>query len=109
MKYKICGRGIQEKKLIRDAFAHIYPDLLPRDVLYRRKEALSDGVSSIEDSWYKKIQKKYENERSFYLETFEKYCDPHSYGYAKTILPHYWMPRFVKEIQDPSAREFCIE
>lgn len=108
MKYKMCGHGIQEKKLIRDAFHHIYPDLLPLEVLYRQKEALSDGVSSIEDSWYKKIQKRYVNEKEFYKETFQNYCDPYKNGFDKSILPHYWMPRFVENICDPSARELNL-
>lgn len=39
-----------EKSLLRDAFAE--DDLLPEEVLYRKKEAFSDGVSSNEKSWY---------------------------------------------------------
>jgi asparagine synthase (glutamine-hydrolysing) len=41
----MCDFGIDmEKALLRDAFKD--EDLLPREVLYRRKEAFSDGVSS---------------------------------------------------------------
>lgn len=39
-----------EKALLRDSFEN--EDLLPLDVLYRKKEAFSDGVSSKEKSWY---------------------------------------------------------
>ena len=46
-----------EKKLLRDSFENY----LPKEVLYRKKEAFSDGVSSVNNSWYKIIQEKLEN------------------------------------------------
>ena len=45
---------VMEKALLRDAFAE--DDLLPEVVLYRKKEAFSDGVSSHEKSWYQILQ-----------------------------------------------------
>lgn len=39
-----------EKALLRDSFKD--EDLLPTEVLYRRKEAFSDGVSGHKRSWY---------------------------------------------------------
>jgi asparagine synthase (glutamine-hydrolysing) len=49
-----------EKQLLRDAFAD--SGLLPPEVLYRRKEAFSDGVSSQEKSWFEIIQEKIEEQ-----------------------------------------------
>ena len=42
-------KGEIEKKLIRDAFA----GYLPVDILYRKKEAFSDGVSLETRSYFK--------------------------------------------------------
>lgn len=47
----MCDAGIpMEKALLRDSFKN--EDLLPYEVLYRRKEAFSDGVSGLKRSWY---------------------------------------------------------
>jgi asparagine synthase (glutamine-hydrolysing) len=126
---KIPGKGRrfpQEKALLRQAFHHVYPDLLPQEVLFRKKEAFSDGVSSTQDSWYQtlsshysKLSKKTKNvadnkmtnvpnqtdEASFYLETFQQRFK----GYEH-IIPHYWMPAFVdrETVQDPSARTLGV-
>lgn len=45
-----------EKYLIRRAFEVIEPDVLPKCVLWRKKEAFSDGVSSKEKSWYQMVK-----------------------------------------------------
>ena len=37
------------------------PDLLPPEVLFRKKEAFSDGVSSTEKSWFQEIQERIES------------------------------------------------
>jgi asparagine synthase (glutamine-hydrolysing) len=47
--------GQMEKNLIRTAFSTFEPGLLPDCVLWRRKEAFSDGVSSQHKSWYQII------------------------------------------------------
>ena len=44
-----------EKYLLRDAIEQVNPELLPSDVLWRTKEAFSDGVSGIDRSWYQII------------------------------------------------------
>lgn len=44
-----------EKFLLRKAFED--EDLLPPEVLWRRKEAFSDGVSSQKEGWFQMIQK----------------------------------------------------
>lgn len=43
-----------EKHLLRSAFAD--EGLLPNEILWRPKEAFSDGVSSVSKSWYEVLQ-----------------------------------------------------
>ncbi len=108
-----------EKYLFRKAFEGL--NLLPIDVLWRKKEAFSDGVSSKERSWFQMIQdhieKKFENkkydlpkecsipptkEAHYYLYKFIEY-----FGVNRiNILPHYWQPKWSSNngFIDPSAR-----
>ena len=44
-----------EKLLLRQAFDSYEPELLPTEILWRKKEAFSDGVSGNDGSWYKII------------------------------------------------------
>lgn len=46
-------RNGMEKYLLRKAFDGL--DLLPKEVLWRTKEAFSDGVSGVKRSWYEII------------------------------------------------------
>lgn len=45
-----------EKSFLREAFDDGVT--LPKEVLWRKKEAFSDGVSSTEKSWYAMIQER---------------------------------------------------
>tara|TARA_B110000046_G_scaffold105599_1_gene113002 strand:- start:4119 stop:5744 length:1626 start_codon:yes stop_codon:yes gene_type:complete len=101
-----------EKYLIRNAFEEM--NILPKEVLWRRKEAFSDGVSKKTKSWFEIIQdfagKKYKMdgkkaEQQYYDDIFHSY-----YGdkeYTKNIVPYKWMPRFVNA-SDSSARTLKI-
>jgi asparagine synthase (glutamine-hydrolysing) len=113
-----------EKNLLRSAIAVMDPTLLPNDVLWRTKEAFSDGVSSHTNSWYEIIQnrlnnrysdemfeesrKKYTNnppstkEQLYYRELFESYFPNRS-----DIIPGFWMPRYC-DATDASARQLDI-
>ena len=105
-----------EKYLLRKAFDGYLPDA----VLWRPKEAFSDGCSQPEESWYSMIQDFVEGlvsdeefeaasfahgvpltkEQYFYRSIFERLYP----GRAETI-PHYWMPKWVgDDVVDPSAR-----
>lgn len=110
-----------EKFLLRSAFDGT--DILPHDILWRHKEAFSDGVASKKKSLFVILQeivekrmpepfdeeaarKKYPHctprtkEALYYREVFEK-----SYPkLAENFIPHYWMPRWIDGITDPSAR-----
>jgi asparagine synthase (glutamine-hydrolysing) len=103
-----------EKHLIRKAFSKenflnkAGKQLLPDEVLFRRKEAFSDGVSETTRSLYEIIgeytQKKFDkSEKDYYLSIFNS-----NYGNSETnVVPYYWMPKYV-EAKDASARTLDI-
>ena len=101
-----------EKWWLRKAFDGL--DIIPDEVLWRKKEAFSDGVSCNENSWYSIIQNKCKHldkedsptkEASYYKKLFIKH-----YGKNRLdIIPKYWLPKWnknghVKNYIDPSAR-----
>ena len=102
----------QEKYLIREAFHTIAPELLPEIISFRKKEAFSDGVSSLHHSWYQIIQDRvkemnlpeqnYEinppttQEQKYYRYLYHQYYDSNT-------TPYFWMPRYINAT-DPSAR-----
>jgi asparagine synthase (glutamine-hydrolysing) len=92
---------------------------LPPEVLWRRKEAFSDGVSGAEKSWYEIAQEKAESllgadwaskeispertaEKQYY-----KNCFLGLYGKENllTNVPYFWMPKWSPGVTDPSARK----
>lgn len=107
-----------EKYLLRSAFSD--SDLLPNEILWRPKEAFSDGISSVTRSWYQIIQDHCneqinENELKaaatqfphntpktkealYYRRLFEKY-----YSHKASWIPYMWMPKW-SDTSDPSAR-----
>jgi asparagine synthase (glutamine-hydrolysing) len=111
--------GKCEKWLMRKAFEG--SGLLPTEVLWRRKEAFSDGVSGTEKSWYEIAQEKAEAllgpdwrkngvdglepaktaEQQYYRDCFLKV-----YGKEHMLVnvPYFWMPKWTKGVTDPSAR-----
>lgn len=124
LRVPIKGKQM-EKQLIRDAFAYHYPDLLPEEVLYRKKDAFSDGISSKKKSWYEIIQeyvelkitnlellesKKYNynqpvsKEALYYRKIFDNIFDD---KYAN-VIPHYWLPNWSNNITEPSARVLSV-
>ncbi len=111
-----------EKYLIRKAIEIYDKDLLPEQVLWRTKEAFSDGVSSLQKSWYEIIQESLKDfnidkdetetlnmipttkEQKYYynifLENFGSSC--------VNIVPYYWMPKYIKDANDSSARTLNV-
>ena len=105
---------------IRETFKNKV-EYLPKEVLYRKKEAFSDGVSGLQKSWYQIIQEKVETlytddylekckskykiniphtkEALYYREIYEKY-----YPNTDHLIPHYWLPKWCGNITEPSAR-----
>jgi asparagine synthase (glutamine-hydrolysing) len=94
-----------EKYLLRETFEDM--NILPLQVLWRTKEAFSDGVSKSTKSWFEVIQdfaseklnisNKKNAENTYYKQIYFKY-----FGNNETI-PYKWMPNFV-EATDASAR-----
>uniref|UniRef100_A0A8C1VG94 Asparagine synthetase [glutamine-hydrolyzing] n=2 Tax=Cyprinus carpio TaxID=7962 RepID=A0A8C1VG94_CYPCA len=111
-----------EKHLLREAFKGL--KLIPDEILWRRKEAFSDGMTSMKKSWYSSLQEHIESEVNdselekantrfpfnppttkegfFIRQIFEKH-----YPDRCEWTPHYWMPRWIKAT-DPSARTLSI-
>ena len=102
-----------EKYLLRKAFS--IDNLLPHDVLWRTKEAFSDGVSKKTRSWYEIIQDyasklynlndKKKAEQIYYDKIFTDYYGDLTNN--KNIIPYKWMPKFI-EAEDSSARTLKI-
>lgn len=107
-----------EKYLLRNAFKKIiFEDslnrqLLPDEILFRRKEAFSDGVSSQGRSLFQILQQKageklnmepnIDTEKKYYKQIFDEL-----YPNCSNILPYFWMPKYI-ESNDPSARTLMI-
>jgi asparagine synthase (glutamine-hydrolysing) len=118
-QYKKFDNNHIEKYYLRKAFHGYLPDFL----LWRRKEAFSDGVSSLKRSWFQIIKEHvdkkitdneynikllkyigdekrtpYDKESLYYREIFDKY-----YKNKDNTIPYYWRHPF-STILDPSAR-----
>ncbi len=118
-----------EKYLIRKAFSDYQPTLIPKDILWRRKEAFSDGVSKASRSWHDIIKEFVEkikdkdsyiqdfmstqngeaitncpitDEQVYYRAIFEKH-----YPSLGKIIPYFWMPKYAST-SDASARSLDI-
>jgi len=127
-----------EKFLLRNSFSSNYfqnvegKQLLPNEILWRKKEAFSDGVTSKGRSLYQILQEhisvemefnefnmqsnmqsnnlfkrnKYppciETEKIYYKQIFDSF-----YPNCESILPYFWMPKYI-DAKDPSARTLEI-
>ena len=121
-RYKTFNDERIEKYIFRKAFQGLLPD----DILWRRKEAFSDGVSGHARSWFqiineyvdKKITDEEYNKYKEFIEYTHIYNTPYDKesfyyrgvfdsrytgaGCEKTI-PYFWRHPFCEE-KDPSAR-----
>ena len=93
-------RNNYEKFLLRKAFENE----LPEDIVWRRKEGFSDGVSKMELPWYQIIENYTMNnfnmnEKDWYKEVFNKF-----YPNNENIIPYYWMPKWSGNLDNPSGR-----
>ncbi len=118
--FRVPTNGI-EKYHLRKAFQ----SFLPEKVLWRRKEALSDGVGAVKKPWFSHIQEwvRENFSKKFSENEFKKskeiadlckinhYMSEESLFYYKvfkdmysfTPIPYYWMPKW-QDVSDPSAR-----
>ena len=101
-----------EKWLLRKAFEKY----LPVEVVWRRKEAFSDGVSGVNNSWFGIIKNSIENnnyddnlldlpnpplstEAMYYRTIFRRL-----YPDCDHLIPYYWLPKWSGGTTEPSAR-----
>ena len=117
-KHKMTTPDRMEKYLLRKSFDGF--EVMPDEVLWRQKEAMSDGVSSQKRSWHHIIQEYVESkyskdelerfynlehnpvkldESAFYRDIFQSY-----YPGRDRLIPYYWLPRWSGDLVDPSAR-----
>ena len=95
-----------------------------KQLLWRSKEAFSDGVSSHKKSWFEilkeNIESKYDDlefntlsnkyeinkpttkEQLYYREIFE-----YHYPNKSSVIPHFWMPKY-SNTNDSSARTLDV-
>lgn len=120
LKYRY-NPGKPEKWLLRKSVETMDDSLLPKEVLWRTKEAFSDGVSSSTKSWYEIITEKVSEKMSGNIpknlykhlipQTMEQYyyrtIFDSAYPNCQNILPYFWMPRFINAT-DASARTLNI-
>lgn len=109
-----------EKHLLRSAF--MKSNLLPKNILWRHKEAFSDGITStkktiieiieqivskhVDDNELQESIAVYPHctpltkEALYYRKIFEKHFKDH----GENLIPYFWMPKWIDGISDPSAR-----
>ena len=88
-----------EKYLLRKTFESD----LPKEIVWRRKDGFSDGVSCMEKPWYQIIddftRRTYNlSEDDYYQSLFQKYYRGREY-----IVPYQWLPKWTHET-NPSGR-----
>jgi len=107
-----------EKYLIRKSFSLpifenvLGTQILPDEILWRKKEAFSDGVTGHGRSLFQILQEfisvelnlpaNIETEKLYYKTIFEGFYPNMSY-----ILPYFWMPKYTNAT-DPSARTLDV-
>ena len=113
-----------EKWLLRSAIDTFDPDLLPKDVLWRTKYTFSDNLTTDTNDFYKAIREYVEQkalQQCLDTKTIN-YCPPQTleakyYRYkfveyfgenAISTIPYYWMPKWVEQTNDPSAKAMKI-
>ncbi len=130
------GKGGMEKFILRSSFSewknrHGF-SILPEQIVWRPKEAMSDGVSRLGEgrSWFQIIQSHIASnkwktthshpfhdsnvttgvalEREWYREVFNFY-----YPGCSHVVPYYWLPRWSytadgRPVEDPSARVLSV-
>lgn len=115
------GSDHPEKYFLRSIVQKMEPGLLPTQILWRTKEAFSDGVSGTAGTWYQLIERRVQSldvhdlvleepdvnvpttlEQRYYRQLFDN-----MYPGSATVVPYFWMPRYVDAV-DSSARSLDI-
>jgi len=126
------GNNQCEKYLMRKSVELFGNDLLPKSIIWRTKEAFSDGVSKQTKSWYQIIQDHVRNEvYSHYQDEIDNIItsyNPYTFNRPKTLeqlyyrdlfhryysnlslskaIPYFWMPKYC-DATDASARTLQV-
>lgn len=116
--------GRMEKHVLRTAFMD--GGYLPASILWRKKEAFSDGVSSTRRSWHKIAQKRAQAERARITgDAFPRdpdwtdeqwwynrlFTDRFGHKFIQQAIPFRWKHPFAgaEDNEDPSARQIVCE
>ena len=121
---KMFGKDKMEKYLLRKAFSG--QNVIPEEVLWRRKNGFSDSVSQKERSWSTIIQEYVDTlvtdqefndkkddfihcppktkEAYYYRKIYQTYYPSNEY----LLTPFQWLPKWCGDIVDPSARVLNI-
>ena len=101
-----------EKYWLRKAFDDT--NILPDVVLWRRKEAFSDGVSGKDRSWYEIIQEHTQSKGMTENEYFDSVFNDKFGVVNRSVLMGYWQPKWDRDGNeiinyiDPSARTLDV-
>jgi asparagine synthase (glutamine-hydrolysing) len=110
-----------EKYLLRKSFESLC--IIPSEVLWRKKEAFSDGVSLREKSWYEIIEESIvddgaadayvyvgsvlpQTKESKYFRRLFDHFYPQKHNILETN--EYWLPKWSGTVQNPSARVLSV-
>ncbi len=125
ISYKEYNNMPLEKWLLRESFN--LDNYLPTEVLFRKKEAFSDGVSSVKKSWYQIVQEYANNlynnqyfdeeknrikyntpptkEALYFRKIWEEYFGNYeNFSETSKVIPYFWLPKWCGDIKEPSAR-----
>jgi len=108
------NKGGMEKQLLRDTVNSMFNSkgekLLPKEIIYRKKEAFSDGVSSKKRSFFTIIQESIQKEMNYtdisgvdIEKRYYKFLFNEFFYNCNKVIPYLWMPKF-SQTDDPSAR-----
>ena len=121
-KYKMHTEEHCEKWILRESFRQLETELLPHNVLFRPKAAMSDACSKIERSWFQIVQeyieKKSDLEKQLLFPVnwcipisvestyFRRKWQEHFPESCSHVIPHFWLPnqKWLPNTTDPSAR-----
>ena len=96
-----------EKFILRQAFKDNY---LPEYIINRKKEAFSDGVGGRKKPFFSHIHDyikkldEYKNIENNDMLEIKYYSDIYKGYYNYPCIPHLWMPNWVEDVFNPSAR-----
>jgi asparagine synthase (glutamine-hydrolysing) len=90
-----------EKYYLRKAFE----GYIPEEVLWRRKDGFSDGVSNDQKPWYAIIQEHLHQEGKTGIEVETEYYEQiYKQFYRHTTIQKFWLPKWIQTGNDPSGR-----